>query len=215
MTSNKKAGGVSEFASAIRRTSSVCIAAALLSVSAGPAHAGTFDGAMVRSNYVVVTGDVNGDGQNDILFKAAPAKVVLIPIDDDLSVPIVIPAPSPSFALISTSYGNYALVLNPGAEIIGAATWKPATQGIAYSGATGTYADSVTITAVSNEQASFLVAMLLDGRVQIISTTAPSVNTGAQPAAPTSPPPSGPASMVPPPSIAPGATPLPPGSCDA
>ncbi|MES2318074.1 MAG: hypothetical protein V4631_11335 [Pseudomonadota bacterium] len=218
MTLNMKSLGVSRAANVIRRAGSACLAAMLCSIIATPAKAGTYDGAMGRSKYVVVTGDVNGDGQNDILFKAAAAKLVMIPLDDDLMVPILIASPSPSFALISTSYGVYSLVLNPGAEIISAAAWQPATQQITYSGVTGSYADSATITAVSNEQASFLVAMMLDGRIQIISTTAPAVNTGAQPAPPTSPPttppPSGPPSMVPPPSIAPHATPLPPLSCD-
>ncbi len=196
------------------RFAALFICGAGISLSAMAANG---DGAMARSSYVVVTGDINGDGQNDILFIAARPKIVMIPFDDDLMLPISVPSPSPSFALISNSYGHYTLVLNPGTDITSAAIWKSATQRIVYSGPTGAYLDSATITATSNEQASFVVAMLADGSLQITGITAPAVDTTAPvPVTPTpgTPAPAGSTPMTAPPSIAPNAVPLPPGSCD-
>jgi hypothetical protein len=58
---------------------------------------------MGNTKYVVMTGDVNNDGQNDVLMKAVPT-IVMIPIDDDLNVPIPLPLLSPTFVLLSTGY---------------------------------------------------------------------------------------------------------------
>lgn len=159
-----------------RWASSFGIVALMLMIS-GPASAGTYDGAMGRTNYVVMTGDVNGDGQNDVLMKAVP-KLVMIPIDDDLNVPVPIPVPSPTFALISSSYGVYTLLTNPGTDVLANSAWKTATQQLSYAGAAGAFASSVTITATTGEQASFVVSMAADsGVLQITSTTAPAVDT--------------------------------------
>lgn len=152
------------------------IAAALAAFSAGGAMAASYDGAMGRTSYVAMTGDYNGDGQNDVLMKAVP-KVVMIPLDDDLVVPISIAPPSPTFALISTAYGNYTLVVSPAADLIGSPSWKPATQQLVYAGANGAIAGAVTITASNGEQASFTVSMAANGQLQLTSTTPPLVDT--------------------------------------
>lgn len=165
------------FASICRGVTCLGVAASLTNLIAAPAMAGTYDDAMGRTNYIVMTGDVNGDGQNDVLFKAVP-KFVFIPVDDDLSVPIQLPVPSPSFVLLSTGYGSYTLVAKPDAAMIGNAAWKPASQGVTYAGPSGEFAASVTITAGTVEQASFVVSMAADtGLLQITSTTAPYVDT--------------------------------------
>lgn len=154
--------------------------ALLLNLVTGDAIAGTFDNALGRTAYVAMTGDVNGDGQNDVLLKAS-AKMVMIPLDDDLTIPIRIPAPSPTFALISTGFGGYALVENPNAEILASTAWKPATQQITFAGPAGAFSASVTITAASSEQASFVVSTEADtGQLQLTSTTPAAANSQPQ-----------------------------------
>jgi hypothetical protein len=156
------------------------VAALVLAATAVPASAGTYDGAMGRTNYVVMSADINGDGQNDVLFKALP-KFILIPFDDDLVIPIRIAPPSPSFALISTAYGQYTLVANPDAQTLARTEWKPATQQVTYYGAAATFAASVAIRATSNDQASFVISMTMAGQLQISSITAPVTNNSAPP----------------------------------
>jgi hypothetical protein len=168
---------VDKFAKARRWARGFGSAVVLLHAVAGSAIAGPFDGAMGNTNYVVMTGDVNNDGQNDVLMKAIP-RLVMIPIDDDLNVPIPLPVLSPTFVLLSTGYGTYTLLTNPDAAMIGSAAWAPASQGVAYAGPNGQFAASVTITAETVEQASFVVSMAADtGLLQITSITAPYVNT--------------------------------------
>jgi YD repeat-containing protein len=168
-----------KFATARRWLRGLGCVAVLLHAIAGPAIAGSFDGAMGNTNYVAMTGDVNNDGQNDVLMKAVP-KIVMIPIDDDMDVPIPIPAPSPSFVLLSTGYGTYSLLTNPDVEMIGWAGWTAASQEITYAGPNGEFAASVKITAAAPEQASFVVSMAADtGHLQITSTTAPAVDTAS------------------------------------
>ncbi|MEJ7804687.1 MAG: hypothetical protein WKG03_02035 [Telluria sp.] len=162
------------------RKGTFAIAAVALLAVGLTAHAGTYDGAMGRTAYVVMSGDINGDGQNDVLFKAMP-KFVLIPLDDDLSIPIRIAPPSPTFALVSTGYGQYTLVTNPDAQTIGRAEWKPATQQITYYGAEGAFAASVAIRPTSNDQAGFVVSMTSTGQLQISSVTAPVTNNAPPP----------------------------------
>ncbi len=176
----------SKLAKAFRWTGRLGAFALLLNVLAAPAIAGTYDGAMGRTKYVAMTGDVNGDGHNDVLMKAVP-KVILIPLDDDLSVPVPIPVPSPTFALISTGYGTYALTVNPSAVILASTAWTAATQQVTFAGASGTVAASVTITAASTSQASFVVAMAADtGALQLTSTTAPAVDNSTSGTGPSS-----------------------------
>lgn len=166
-----------KFANARRWARQAGCTAALLHAVAGHAVAGPFDSALGDTKYVTMTGDVNGDGQNDVLMKAVP-KFVAIPIDDDLDVPIPIPPRSATFLLLSTGYGTYTLVTNPDTQTIGWPGWTMATQQLAYAGPNGAFAGSVTITAAAPDQASFVVSMAADtGLLQITSVTPPAWNS--------------------------------------
>lgn len=141
-------------------------------VTVGSRTASAYDGAIQRTTYVVMTGDVNGDGQNDLLFKAQPGAVS---------------PSSPTFTLISSAYGVYALVVNPAAATLNAAAWQPANQQIVYGGPDGTFAGSIKVTAAFSTQASFVVAMAAaTGNLFIASTTAPQIDP-TKPASPATP----------------------------
>lgn len=163
-----------------RRPTKAIIATLIFGVLIAPACAGTYDNAMGNTKYIVMSGDINADGQNDVLFKALP-KLILIPLDDDLMIPINIAPPSPTFALISTSYGKYTLVVKPDAQTEARVEWRPATQQITYYGAEGAFASSVAIKATASDQASFVVSMSATGQLQISSITAPAVNSTPPP----------------------------------
>lgn len=150
--------------------------------SAQVAYAGSYTDAMKKTQYRVSTGDFNGDGQNDILLVAMPKLMAMIPIDDDLAVPLVGPAPSPSFALLSTSFGKYILEVNPGSATLGSSAWKSAAQQVVITGADGEYADTMTIAAGADYQASFKIGMSGSGNLVLISTTPPAIDPTVPPA---------------------------------
>jgi YD repeat-containing protein len=171
---------VQQLTSRLQRASVTGAAAVVFLANPGSAVAGPFDAAMGKTRYVAKSGDVNNDGQNDVLMLAVP-QTVMIPVDDDLSVPISLPVPSPTFALVSTGFGTYTLVTNPDAEMMGSSAWGAANQSIVYAGPNGPYAASVTITAATAQQASFVISMAADtGLLQITSTTAPTSGWAAR-----------------------------------
>ncbi|MFL6659540.1 MAG: PPC domain-containing protein [Massilia sp.] len=151
-----------------------CLLACFLA-GAQPAHAASYEAALKNAAYVVTSGDVNGDGQNDVLFIAKP-KLVPIPIDDDLYIPVFVPPSSPSFALVSSAFGVYTLVPNPDSTMLSSAAWKPATQKISFTGGDGVYADTVVIAPGADTQAGFKVGLSNSGNLELISTTPPVVD---------------------------------------
>jgi RHS repeat-associated protein len=119
------------------------------------ASAGTYDGAMGRTNYVAQSYDVNGDGREDVLLKALPV-IVPIPLDDDLNVPVPVPAPAPSFLLLSNSSGGYTLVTNPDAATLNLA-WSGGAYQVAHPDA-----NTLDVNATTADQPSFVVVMQSD-----------------------------------------------------
>ncbi len=133
------------------------------------------DGSLGQTKYVVFTGDINADGQNDVLMKAMPS-LLMVPFDD-IDIPLAISPRTPTFALVSTSYGNYTLVVNPDAATVGRAPWVPGSQVISYFGAEGDMSGSMSIRAATGEQASFVVSMLAaGGTLRLSSVVAPAIN---------------------------------------
>ncbi|WP_323141128.1 RHS repeat domain-containing protein [Massilia phyllosphaerae] len=57
--------------------------------------------AQVSESYTAYTADVNGDGVPDFFVKAVP-KIIMIPLDDDLDIPIPITPSNSSFILLSS-----------------------------------------------------------------------------------------------------------------
>lgn len=107
------------------RISHVALAIAFLVIASAPgsAYAQVQPDALQRAGYRIFTGDANGDGVVDVL---ARPRVVVVPIPlDDLDVPIVVPPPSPPFALLSAG-GTYTLVAPPTEAILNHPSWVPA-----------------------------------------------------------------------------------------
>ena len=144
--------------------------AIVLNLVASPAKAGKFDGAMERTKYVVMTGDYNKDGKNDVLMKASSRS----PNDHQSSVPTLPPVASPTFALLSTSTKAYTLVSSPKAALLQSPVWKVGAHRLVFTAATGSNAGSVRIIASKPNETSFVVAMdRATGALKLSSTLAP------------------------------------------
>ncbi len=83
--------------------------------------------ALQLASYSVFSGDVNGDGQTDILAKSKPKFVPILL--DDISIPIAAFS-SPNFLLLSNG-GAYSLVLKPSGSILSSAVWQANTHVVA------------------------------------------------------------------------------------
>jgi hypothetical protein len=101
---------------------STCLATILLLAGSGASAAGFGQG------YKVFHGDLNGDGRKDLLVKAPPKKVSIIPLDD-LIVPIIKCCDTPDFVLQNNGAGSFSIVgaLTAAQQLIVAA-WPEASQ---------------------------------------------------------------------------------------
>jgi RHS repeat-associated protein len=120
------------------------------------AHAGENNGALVQTSFEIYTGDVNNDGQLDVLLKAK-SKSITIPLDDDLNIPLSIPPKAPTFALLSGVGGQFDLVTAPN-PLLSDARWKrDINYQVSSNGEIG--GDAITISSSVLGQRSFVVAM--------------------------------------------------------
>lgn len=121
------------------------------------AQAGQFDNAVGKTTYTPFCGDMNGDGQLDVLLKAAP-KVLVVTLDDDFIVPLSLPPNSPSFTLVSNG-GGYSLQANPDSATANSSAWRTGCHQLVVGDVLGTGAGSILIKANSPDLPSFVVAM--------------------------------------------------------
>ena len=90
--------------------------------------------ALQRAEYQVFSGDVNGDGTADVLAKARRTFVL---IDFDVSIPIALRPPSPTFVLLSAN-GSYSLTVNPGATLVNHPAWQASSHDLVFGDVLGT-----------------------------------------------------------------------------
>lgn len=129
----------------------VLVAAAVRSQSIPPQY--LF--ALQRSQYEVLSGDVNLDGYPDVLAKARKRFVM---IDFDIPIPIPLKPYSPTFALLSDSGGTYTLVANPGQSLIGSSVWQPASHDLVFGDVLGTGNNAMLLRARTAGVPSFVIA---------------------------------------------------------
>jgi RHS repeat-associated protein len=130
------------------------------------AQAGLNESALVQTSYEIYTGDVNNDGQLDILLKGVP-KLITIPLDDDLQIPLSIPPKAPTFALLSGAGGQFELVTTP-SSLFSNLGWK---RDLSYqvSGDTEIGNNAIAISSSMPGQSSFVVAMSIqNGQLGVI-----------------------------------------------
>ncbi len=135
-----------------------------------PAHAASYVGALGKARYSVLSGDVNGDGKPDLLVKAQPT-ALMIPLDDDLLIPIMVAPTSPTYVLLSSVSGNYTLAA-PSTPMLAYGGWTPANYAVSFSGVAGAYAGSMTLTSALVAQPNFVVSMTADsGQLHLTGTS--------------------------------------------
>lgn len=120
------------------------------------ANAQTYNGVIGKTKYVVLKGDVNGDGVEDVFMKAVPTNLVL-PLDDDFNIPLSIPAPGPSFVIMS-EVGGYQVVVNPDPSVLSFA-WGVSTYSYQFSSSADGSSNTILISSNDGSGKSFAVAM--------------------------------------------------------
>ena len=131
--------------------------ALLLLFGTSAAQASTYNRALSNSSYKSFAGDVNGDGRPDVLLRAE-ARIIIIPFDDDLSIPIRVAPKSPTFVLMSNAEGAYSLTVNPGDSIVNNSAWQINSHDLIFGDVLGTGIGSMLIRGRTQGMPSFVVA---------------------------------------------------------
>jgi len=98
----------------------------LLAMGVCPVHAqapSPYADALRRAEYQISLADLNGDGRDDLLLLAKRV-IVILPLDDDLLIPLALPPPSPTFILWSQSDGTYTMDSTPASSTITHPAWQ-------------------------------------------------------------------------------------------
>lgn len=148
------------------RTLGIAVVALVASLPASAqAPSGSSD--FVRSEFTVYSGDFNGDHFIDILVKAK-RKIALIALDD-LSIPVPIPAPVKSFAILSDGNGVYSMVTTVTSAMLNSSVWQANTHDLRFGDILGNGSGGAIVEARNPGDPSFSVAVS-GGSPQLVQT---------------------------------------------
>jgi len=110
-----------------------------------------------RAGFTVYSGDFNGDGFVDILAKAKP-KFAFVGLDD-LIIPVSIPTPVKSFAILSDANGVYYMVTNVTSAMLSSSVWQAGTHDLRFGDILGNGSGGAIVEARNPGNPSFSVAV--------------------------------------------------------
>ncbi|MFC4312635.1 hypothetical protein ACFPN2_26360 [Steroidobacter flavus] len=126
--------------------------------------------ALRSAGYTTYIGDIDHDGDIDVLVKA---KTRFVMIDLEMAVPIVVKPSSPTFLLRAAS-GGYSIEVDPPRSITNDAAWTPGNFDLTFGDVTGTGAQTLLLRGRTAGATSFLITPSLStGQPQLLQTLTP------------------------------------------
>lgn len=145
------------YLSPFRRAIDLWSIALLLIFGASVVQASPYNRALQSGFYKSFAADINDDGAPDALLKSN-VRMVTIPIDDDLLIPLRLSPKSPTFVLLSNTDGTYSLITNPGDSIVNSEAWNVNSHDLVYGDVLGSGIGSMLIRGRTQGMPSFVVA---------------------------------------------------------
>jgi RHS repeat-associated protein len=133
-----------------------CIAVASGIMTVMPASAAP-NGALGRTHYTAMSGDINGDGQEDILLVASPTNIMLN-LDDDFQFPLSVPAQAPSFVILSGANGTHSIQASPDTSVF-EYSWQAGNYKVDVVNSQNGTSNTISVTGITAGKESFTVVM--------------------------------------------------------
>lgn len=128
--------------------------------------------ALQQAGYTAYSGDLEHDGDIDVLVKAK-SRIALI--DFDPIIPVVLKPSSPTF-LLRASGSVYSLEINPPTNIVRDSLWAAGAFDLMFGDVTGTGARTLLLRSRAADATSFLITPSLStGQPQLLQTLTPAV----------------------------------------
>lgn len=141
----------------------------------GMAYAQDFDPA----EYEIFSGDVNNDGNIDLLF-LAERRIIIVTFD--ILIPVVIGPKLDTFAVLSDNPDGYYIDLDPAQSLIEHSAWTAGTHNVLLGDVTGSGSNELLVVAQGPDSTAALIGFDVSGNpfvLQDLSSAAVGVDLGA------------------------------------